>query len=248
MKIIAIIPSRYASTRFPAKSLAMIHGESMIQRVYNQALKAKLLSDVIIATDHADIENHVKSFGGKVVMTDPNHPSGTDRIFEALEKTGSRFDAVINIQGDEPFIHPEVIDSLAKSFQKPDVQIATMANPIKNEADLFNPNVVKIVLNANNFALYFSRSPIPFNRNLSKNQWVESETYYRHLGIYGYRTAVLRKIISLPLSRLEKIESLEQLRWLENGFSIKVEITPYESVGIDTPEDLAAILENIKIQ
>lgn len=241
MSILGIIPARYASTRFPAKALADIGGKSMIQRVYEQALQATTLTAVWIATDHPLIAEHVKQFGGKVCMTADTHPSGTDRCFEALQKIGGSFDYVINIQGDEPFIQPQQIDILAACLDS-ETELATLVKRFADPDALFNPNTAKAVLNTRAEALYFSRHPIPFLRGVEKSQWLEKHSYYQHIGIYAYRTDVLAKITQLPPSSLEKAESLEQLRWLENGFRIKTAFTEYESLGIDTPEDLEAAL------
>ena len=241
-KILGIIPSRFASTRFPAKPLADIKGKSMIQRVYEQASKAKSLERVIVATDHPKIYDHVKSFGGEVVMTSELHQSGTDRCKEALDKAGENFDFVINIQGDEPFIEPEQIDLLSSCLDT-QAELATLVFPGMDGESLFSPNTVKVVVNNHNEALYFSRSPIPYLRNFPKENWAKQHVYNRHIGIYAYRSDILGKITQLKPSSLELLESLEQLRWLENGFKIKVQKTTYESYGIDTPEDLERVLK-----
>ncbi len=238
IKIVGIIPARYASTRFPGKPLIDIGGKTMIQRVYEQAKKSKSLSDVIVATDDEKIEKHVISFGGKVVMTNTTHQSGTDRCFEAIEKFDKTADVVINIQGDEPFIHPEQIDIAAKCFENKEVQIATLAKAIDNNADLFNPNVPKVIIDKNGYGIYFSRHALPYLRGKENNEWHNLHTYYKHIGLYAYRKDVLGKLTALKQSSLELAESLEQLRWIENGYKIKVEITDYESVAIDAPEDL----------
>lgn len=246
MNIIGIIPARFASTRFPAKALALIDGISMIQRVYNQACKSKVLSSVFVATDHQDIYNHVLSFGGNVVLTNSNHSSGTDRVYEAALNMPQLPDVIINIQGDEPLIEPEVIDSLAYLFTDISVQIATFASAIRKSEDIFNPNVVKVVISNQNEALYFSRNPIPFVRQFDKNDWLKNGPFLKHIGIYGYRFDMLQKLVQLSPSKLEIAESLEQLRWLEAGYKIKVQITDYESIGIDTPEDLVSVLSLLK--
>lgn len=237
MQILGIIPARYASTRFPAKALVDIGGKSMIQRVYEQASKATKLSQVIVATDDERISDHVLSFGGKVVMTSENHQSGTDRCYEALLKTEGNYDYVINIQGDEPFISPEPIDNLANELNGL-IELATLVKVIDSEDLLFNVNVPKAVLNVRREILYFSRQTIPYIRNYEKDQWLENHTFYKHIGIYAYRTDVLAALTKLPVSSLEKAEALEQLRWLENGYSIKAVITSDDSHGVDTPEDL----------
>ncbi len=242
--ILGIIPSRYSSTRFPSKPLVNINGKTMVQRVYEQAKKAKLLVDVIVATDNEKIYNHIISFGGKVVMTGVNTASGTDRCAEVIAKLDENYDFVINIQGDEPFIHPEQIDELA-SVLKPGVELATLAMKTNKLDDILNRNIVKVVLNAKNEALYFSRSPVPYIRNYVQAEWGLNHDFLRHVGIYAYRVDVLNKFGSLIPSSLELAESLEQLRWLENGYKMKVEQTQYESFGIDTPEDLEKILKSI---
>lgn len=244
MKIIGIIPARFASTRFPGKPLALIGGISMIQRVYEQARKASALQKVVVATDNTKIFEHVKSFGGEVGMTAETHVSGTDRCYEVLTQQTETYDYIINIQGDEPFIAPEQIELLA-SLLNGETQLATLVKKITESQQLHNPNVVKAVLNKNNEALYFSRSPVPFLRG-SGTDWTTQHTYYKHIGMYAYRADVLKQITQLPVSLLEKAESLEQLRWLENGFKIKVAETQLETMGIDTPEDLEQANANLK--
>ena len=239
MKTIAIIPARYASTRFPGKPLAILGGKPVIQRVYEQV--TTVLDEAYVATDDERIYNKVQEFGGRVVMTSPNHKSGTDRIEEAVQKIGTDADIIINVQGDEPFIHPSQIEALIKCFDDPTTQIATLGKPFDNDADislLDNPNSPKIVVDNNSFALYFSRSVIPFIRGIEHNQWLGKYPFLKHLGIYAYRTQVLHEITRLPQSSLELAESLEQLRWLQNGYRIRVGTTNIETVGIDTPEDL----------
>ncbi len=239
MKTIAIIPARYASTRFPGKPLAILGGKPVIQRVYEQV--TTVLDEAYVATDNERIYNKVQEFGGRVVMTSPNHKSGTDRIEEAVQKIGTDADIIINVQGDEPFIHPSQIEALIKCFDDPTTQIATLGKPFDNDADislLDNPNSPKIVVDNNSFALYFSRSVIPFIRGVEHNQWLGKYPFLKHLGIYAYRTQVLHEITRLPQSSLELVESLEQLRWLQNGYRIRVGTTNIETVGIDTPEDL----------
>ncbi|MGB3947520.1 MAG: 3-deoxy-manno-octulosonate cytidylyltransferase [Bacteroidia bacterium] len=233
-----IIPARYASTRFPGKPLIDIGGKSMIQRVYEQAKKAKRLTDVVVATDDKRIETHVKAFGGNVVMTSESHQSGTDRCFEAMQKYGSAIDVVINIQGDEPFIQPEQIDLLASCFDSDKVRIATLVKKITNYDELFNVNTPKVVLNKNADAIYFSRQTIPHVRGQEKTQWLDYQTYYKHIGIYGYTSQALAEITQLKTSNLELAEGLEQLRWLENGYHIRTKQTDIESIAIDAPEDL----------
>ncbi len=244
MKIIGIIPSRYASTRFPGKPLIMIDGKAMIRRVYEQVLKCNSLSKVIIATDHEAIQKHVISFGGEVIMTSEAHSSGTERCAEVLEvlgKQGENFDVVINVQGDEPFIDPAQIEQVAACFSNTKIQIATLVRKITNVEDLTNPNLVKVVTNNAGMALYFSRSAIPYSRGKDQYSWLNSTTYFKHIGIYGYRQAVLQKIVCLAPTPLEKAESLEQLRWMENGFPVYTRETEFENIGIDIPSDLLKI-------
>lgn len=240
MQILGIIPARYASTRFPAKALVDIGGISMIQRVYEQTTKATKIDHVIVATDDERILDHVHSFGGQAVMTSTEHQSGTDRCQEALLKTGVNYDYVINIQGDEPFISPEPIDHLA-SVLDGQTQLATLVKLIDSDDILFNVNVPKAVLNRKNEVMYFSRQTIPYIRNAEEKQWLEAHPFYKHIGIYAYRTDVLREITMLPVSSLEKAEALEQLRWLENGYSIRAVVTTDDSHGVDTPDDLARV-------
>lgn len=246
MKILGIIPARYASTRFPAKALADIRGKSMIQRVYEQACKAKSLTKVVIATDNKEIFDHAKGFDAEVVMTSPEHQSGTDRCFEACRSIHEKFDFVINIQGDEPFIHPQQIEMLAACLKDKSIELATLIKKITDRETLFNPNTPKVIINSNHEAIYFSRQTIPHIRGIQEENWLNQHTFYKHIGIYAYRTDILEKITSLIPSSLEKAESLEQLRWIENGFKIKVAITEYESHGIDTPEDLEKVLREFK--
>lgn len=234
--ILAIIPARYASTRFPGKPLIDLGGKSMIRRVYEQAAKAQKINDVLVATDDERIYQHVFNFGGKAVMTAAYHPSGTDRCFEALQQQHEKFDYVINVQGDEPFIQPEQIDLLASALDGT-VEIATLAKKITETETIFNANVVKVVFNLMGRALYFSRSPIPHIRNKPESEWLSAGIFYKHIGMYAYRSDILEKITKLPLSNLEQAESLEQLRWLEHGFSIHVIETDRETMGIDSPED-----------
>lgn len=244
MKILIVIPARYASTRFPAKPLVDIGGKSMIQRVYEQAKKTPGISAVVVATDHQKISEHVTSFGGAVCMTKESHVSGTDRCYEALTLQKDKFDYVINIQGDEPFIQPEQITLLANLLDG-STEIATLVKSIENPEQLFNPNVVKAVISQKGEALYFSRSTIPHIRNTPNEVWMQKHTFYKHIGMYAYRTDILQQLTILPVSTLEKAESLEQLRWLENGFKIKVAETKQETIGIDTPEDLDLALKQL---
>ena len=223
MKFIAIIPARYASTRFPGKPLADMGGKPMIQRVYEQVKRA--VHDVWVATDDSRIFDTVQSFGGKAVMTSTEHRSGTDRIQEAYSKIGEDFDVVINVQGDEPFIQPEQIESLKECFDSKDVELATLVKPFKKEDGfdiLFNPNSPKVVINKKNEAIYFSRSIVPYIRDSHHTEWLDKHIFYKHIGMYAYRVDVLKEITQLPQSSLEKAESLEQLRWIENGYRIQM--------------------------
>jgi 3-deoxy-manno-octulosonate cytidylyltransferase (CMP-KDO synthetase) len=239
-RFIGIIPARYASSRFPGKPLAMIGGKSMIERVYLQA--SKVLEETWVATDDERIKLAVEAFGGKVVMTSPSHRSGTDRCSEAaVIITEGRPDpatVIINIQGDEPFIKPQQINSLMQCFTGPDVRIATLVRKVPPGEILDNPNQPKVVLSLSMDAIFFSRSVIPFFRDALPHEWNKSHDYYKHIGLYGYRSDALLEITKLPQSPLELAESLEQLRWIENGYRIRCAVTPWESMGIDTPEDL----------
>ena len=236
MKFIAIIPARYASTRFPGKPLAMLGGKTVIQRVYEQA--TAILDEAYVATDDERIYQAVESFGGKAIITRADHKSGTDRLEEAATKIGTNADVIINIQGDEPFIHTSQIETLMHLFDDPTTQIGTLGKPFESIEAVNNPNSPKIVCDRRGFALYFSRSTIPYVRGAEPTTWLEHFPYLKHLGVYAYRREVLHEVTQLPQSSLEKAESLEQLRWLENGYRIRVGLTDVETVGIDTPEDL----------
>ncbi len=240
-KNIGVIPARYASTRFPGKPLVEIKGKSMIQRVYEQASKVKRLSEVIVATDDAKIFEHVKGFGGKVIMTSVHHDSGTSRCAEVVNKVGGEIGVVINIQGDEPFIDPVQIESLLDLFEEDKTEIGTLIKKIEDNTTLFNINVPKVIINHENLAMYFSRSTIPFLRGEMEGKWIEKHDFYKHIGIYGYRADVLLKLVELESCPLEEAEKLEQLRWLFNGYSIKTAVTTIETVGIDTEDDLKEI-------
>jgi 3-deoxy-manno-octulosonate cytidylyltransferase (CMP-KDO synthetase) len=235
-----IIPARYASSRFPGKPLAMIGDKPMIRRVYEQACKSMGL--VYVATDDKRIYDAVAGFGGNAVMTSPDHMSGTDRCAEAVKlieiETGRKTDIVVNIQGDEPFIKPEQLDMLISCFSEQKVDIATLIRMVGPGEDLFNPNHPKVIIDSEKNAIYFSRSVIPFVRDCDPSEWSMRHTYYKHIGLYAYRTIVLKKITRLERSPLEMAESLEQNRWIENGFRIRTAVTPWESIGIDTPADL----------
>jgi 3-deoxy-manno-octulosonate cytidylyltransferase (CMP-KDO synthetase) len=235
-----IIPARYASSRFPGKPLVLIGNKPMIQRVYEQS--HKILSLVYVATDDKRIYDAVISFGGKAIMTSSSHQSGTDRCAEAIlkinEENGGNIDVVINIQGDEPFIKPEQISDLINCFDDEAVELATLVRKVEQGEDIFNPNQPKVILNTKGDAIYFSRAALPFIRDLDKSLWSENHVYYKHIGLYGYKSDTLKKITLLPRSLLEISESLEQNRWIENGYNIRTAITKWESIGIDTPEDL----------
>lgn len=244
--ILGIIPARYASSRFPGKPLIDIKGKSMIQRVYEQASKSKLLAGVVVATDDERIFKHVTDFGGQVVYTKEDHPSGTDRCFEALLKMEKPYDYVINIQGDEPFIDPGQVDLLA-SVCDGETELATLMIAVDSYDVLFDMGEVKITLNKNLEALYFSRMVIPFIKGIDQKDWHQHHTYYRHVGMYAYRTNVLEAVTKLSPSSLEKAESLEQLRWLENGYKIKCVETEFDSHCVDTPEDIEKVIRLMKI-
>lgn len=239
MKFLGIIPARYASTRFPAKPLALLGGKPVIQHVYEQVLGQ--LDEVYVATDDERIATVVKSFGGNVIMTSDSHKSGTDRCYEAAIKAGGDFDIIVNIQGDEPFIQHSQLESIKACFQDAKTDIATLAKPFASNDSyeiLSNPNSPKLIINSNWQAIYFSRSVIPYLRGLEKKDWPKHHIFYKHIGLYAYRMTVLKEITSLPQSTLEIAESLEQLRWIENGYTIKVGLSNIETIGIDTPEDL----------
>jgi 3-deoxy-manno-octulosonate cytidylyltransferase (CMP-KDO synthetase) len=243
MRILGVIPARYGSTRFPGKPLALIHGKPMIQCVYEQAKQATMLTEVVIATDDQRIANAAASFGGRCIMTSSTHPTGTDRCYEALRQLNeSSFDAVINIQGDEPFIDPKQIDELASCLMQPGTEIGTLIKQANTE-ELFDPNKPKVVVDRQFYALYFSRQAIPYLRGIEKTMWVEQHNFYKHIGIYGYRSDVLKAISALEIGKLEGAESLEQLRWLESGYRIRTSVTEIEAFSVDTPEDLAKIQE-----
>ena len=236
MKFIGIIPARYASTRFPGKPLAILGGRTVIQRVYEQA--TAILDEAYVATDDERIFQAVEQFGGRAIMTRADHKSGTDRIEEAAEKIGTQADVIINIQGDEPFIQKSQIETLMHLFDEPSTQIGTLGKRFESIEAAMNPNSPKIVTDKRGFALYFSRSIIPYVRGKEQAEWLQHFPYLKHLGLYAYRREVLQEVTQLPQSPLEIAESLEQLRWLENGYRIRVGLTDVETVGIDTPEDL----------
>lgn len=240
MNFVGIIPARYGSVRFPGKSLAILGNRPVIRWVYEKS--ALSLDEVFVATDDERIMKTVEDFGGNAVMTDPGHQSGTDRCREAMDSIistrGMEIDVVINIQGDEPFIRKEEIDLLKECFSEKETEIASLVKIIENTDDIFDENKPKVLMDKNNRALMFSRNPIPFIRGKKKPEWIHHHTFYRHIGIYAYRKEVLREITEMDRSPLEIAESLEQLRWLENGKKIKLAITKHDSIGIDTPADL----------
>ena len=239
--ILAVIPARFASTRFPGKPLADIGGKTMIRRVYEQVSLSRRVDKVVVATDDVRISEHVRSFGGEVMLTRPDHPSGTDRCAEVAAKY-AKATQVLNVQGDEPFIQPQQIDLLADTLSNgARFSIATLAKKIDREEDLFNPNVVKAVFSEKTGAVYFSRHPVPYVRGAEPPDWLQRHVFYKHIGLYGFRRATLLKIAALSPTPLERAESLEQLRWLENGLRIAVGITEQETFGIDTPDDLLKI-------
>lgn len=246
MKFIGIIPARYASTRFPGKPLALLGGKPVIQHVYEKV--AAVLEAAYVATDDERIYDAVKSFGGQVVMTRTDHKSGTDRIEEAIEKIGGEWDVVVNVQGDEPFVAKSQLDTICHCFDDPTTQIATLGKPFESMEAVQNPNSPKIVVDNMGFAMYFSRSVIPYVRGKEESSWLTHYPFLKHLGIYAYRKDVLRQVTQLPQSSLEIAECLEQLRWLQNGFKIKVGTTDVETVGIDTPQDLERAEEFLKAQ
>ena len=239
MQTLGIIPARYHSTRFPGKVLAEIQGKPMIQHVYEQAQKTRLLQEVVIATDHEQVVQAVKNFGGKVVLTDANHQSGTDRCAEVIGLSEfQHYELVVNIQGDEPFIHPEQIDKLV-SFLKNNAafEIATLAKKVEDQHQLFNPNTVKVVFGQRQNALYFSRNTIPYLRDEPLGNWLQKADFYKHIGLYAFKNKTLRSIAKLPVGQLENLEKLEQLRWLENGYAIGIQLTELETQGIDTKDE-----------
>lgn len=244
MKILGIIPARFASTRFPGKPLIDLAGKTMIQRVYEQAKLSSSLTEVVVATDDQRIFDVVELFGGKAIFTSDKHQSGTDRCAEVAEKMGG-FEAVINIQGDEPLINPIQIDLVASCFDNDQTQLATLVKIIKSEEELFNFNTPKVIINKNLEAIYFSRQPIPYFNNIETKNYLQHHTFYKHVGIYGYKTETLKQIAKLPIGNLEKAEMLEQLRWIENGYKIKVAITEHQTLAIDSPADVDRVLKAI---
>jgi 3-deoxy-manno-octulosonate cytidylyltransferase (CMP-KDO synthetase) len=245
-KILGVIPARYASSRFPGKPLIDIAGKSMIRRVYEQASKALLLDDVVVATDDERILNHVKSFGGKVEFTSPNHRTGTDRCAEiASMNQYAEYQFIINIQGDEPLIDPAQIDLLAELFHLRNPELATLIRPLGNPDDYANPNIIKVVTANNGEALYFSRAPIPYVRNVELLEYLKENTFNQHIGIYGYRRQTLMEISALNQSLNELTESLEQLRWLDHGYRILTAVSSHKSYSIDVPDDVMKVIDMI---
>lgn len=248
MKYVAIIPARYASTRFPAKPLALLNGKPIIQRVYERV--AEQLEEVYVATDDDRIFSTVEQFGGKAIMTSTSHRSGTDRCREAYELSGSQADVIINVQGDEPFIQASQLEAIRRPFEEDAAtDIATLVMPFPADTPfetLANPNSPKVVVSHNHRALYFSRSVIPFLRGIEQEQWAANHVFYKHIGLYAYTAEALKRITQMPVSSLEQAESLEQLRWLQAGLDIRVGYTHAETIGIDTPEDLARAEEWLK--
>lgn len=245
MRVLGIIPSRYGSSRFPGKPLVDLMGKSMIQRVYEQAKKCTAFDTIVVATDDDRIFDHVKSFGGEVVITSTEHESGTVRCGEVLNSF-SDYDIVVNIQGDEPLIRPEQLQLLVDLFSDESVEIGTLVKEIKQEADVRNPNRIKVVLDEKGNGIYFSRSPIPHVANTPHSAWLEKNTFFKHIGIYAWRKNTLTALLNLPACPLEKIESLEQLRWLYYGFKIRTVETTIETPNIDAPEDVEAVLALLK--
>ena len=241
MKVLAVIPARYASTRFPGKPLALIAGRPMIQWVWEGVSRISVISDAVVATDDTRIFDTVLGFGGRAMMTASTHRSGTDRCGEVLDRMDSDADVIVNVQGDEPRVEHTQIELLASCFDDPSVQIATLKKEITSADDLFSPNVVKVVDDLKGNAIYFSRNPIPFVRGAANDEWLQHHKFYKHIGIYAFHREVLREVVRLPQSQLETCESLEQLRWIENGYRIAVRETDAENIGVDTPEDLAKL-------
>ncbi len=249
LKFLAVIPARYASTRFPGKPLARLGGKPVIRRVWEQV--TQVFADAVVATDDQRIIEAVEAFGGRAVMTSPDHRSGTDRCREAVEKSGGTPDIVVNVQGDEPFIAPSQLRAIARCFDDPSTDIATLVKPFTPAdglAALENPNSPKVVLGTAGQALYFSRSVIPYLRGVPREEWLERHTFYKHIGMYAFRRETLYAVTALPQSALERAESLEQLRWLENGYRIRTGISDVETIGIDTPEDLAKAEAFLKLK
>lgn len=251
MTTLAIIPARYASTRFPGKPLALLCGKPVIQWVWERVSAVGAVTEAVVATDDRRILEAVESIGGRAMMTSDQHRSGTDRcgeVLKALEAEGRRYDVVVNVQGDEPFVEARQLESLLENFASPETEIASLMTPIKDWEELQSPNTVKVVCNLRHEALYFSRQPIPHLRGADLKEWPARQTYYKHVGIYAFRAEVLKRVVALPPSALEGSESLEQLRWLDNGYRIRMSVTDHTNIGIDTPEDLALAERKLKIE
>lgn len=251
MTTLAIIPARYASTRFPGKPLALLCGKPVIQWVWERVSAVGAVTEAVVATDDRRILEAVESIGGRAMMTSDQHRSGTDRcgeVLKALETEGRRYDVVVNVQGDEPFVEARQLESLLENFASPETEIASLMTPIKDWEELQSPNNVKVVCNLRHEALYFSRQPIPHLRGADLKEWPARQTYYKHVGIYAFRAEVLKRVVVLPPSALEGSESLEQLRWLDNGYRIRMSVTDHTNIGIDTPEDLALAERKLKIE
>lgn len=251
MTTLAIIPARYASTRFPGKPLALLCGKPVIQWVWERVSAVGAVTEAVVATDDRRILEAVESIGGRAMMTSDQHRSGTDRcgeVLKALEAEGRRYDVVVNVQGDEPFVEARQLESLLENFASPETEIASLMTPIKDWEELQSPNNVKVVCNLRHEALYFSRQPIPHLRGADLKEWPARQTYYKHVGIYAFRAEVLKRVVALPPSALEGSESLEQLRWLDNGYRIRMSVTDHTNIGIDTPEDLALAERKLKIE
>lgn len=251
MTTLAIIPARYASTRFPGKPLALLCGKPVIQWVWERVSAVGAVTEAVVATDDRRILEAVKSIGGRAMMTSDQHRSGTDRcgeVLKALEAEGRRYDVVVNVQGDEPFVEACQLETLLETFASPETEIASLMTPIKDWEELQSPNNVKVVCNLRHEALYFSRQPIPHLRGADQKEWPARQTYYKHVGIYAFRAEVLKRVVALPPSALEGSESLEQLRWLDNGYRIRMSVTDHTNIGIDTPEDLALAERKLKIE
>lgn len=244
MSVLVVIPARYASTRFPGKPLAILGDKPMIQHVYEKVMLAKGVDKAVVATDDKRIYEKVTAFGGEVMMTSDKHQNGTDRVAEVAEHF-TDYDIVINVQGDEPFLDPTDIEKLVLLLENDNNPIATLATAIKTSKSLFDANTVKVIFDQNAQAIYFSRHPIPFDRNAENENWIKNRVYFKHIGIYGFRRNVLLEVANLAPSALEKSESLEQLRWIENGYSIAVGITDKDAFGIDTPEDMAEAIRRL---
>lgn len=242
MKVLAVIPARYASTRFPGKPLALLGGKPMIEWVWECVSTVPTISKAVVATDDERIIEAVSAFGGNAMLTSSSHRSGTDRcgeVLETLEKAGEQYDVVVNVQGDEPFVQPEQMNGLTACFEEADTVIATLKTAIRSTEELLSPNNVKVVCDKEGRTLYFSRQPIPYRRGVDETEWLEGGEYYKHVGVYAFRGEALKEVCRLEPSMLEQCEKLEQLRWLEAGFQIAVKTTDHANIGIDTPEDLA---------